>query len=217
MEAPTMEYLVTMTTHVPDGTPDETVQAIRTREAERSRELAAQGHLLRLWRPPVQPGEWRTLGLFAAADGGQLEEVLTSMPLRVWRTDEVAPLAPHPNDPGDPDHPRTETRERAMEFLITLTITVPDGTAVQTVTDTTAREAVRARELAEQGHLVRLWSLPAQPGRWRTLGLWRAHDPAEMHSIMESLPLYAWMTVGTTPLSQHPNDPAITGRMTAGA
>ncbi len=183
-----MEYLVTMTTRVPDRTPDDTVQAMRAREAERSRELAAQGHLLRLWRPPLQPGEWRTLGLFAAADGGRLEAVLTSMPLRAWRTDEVAPLAPHPNDPGDPDHPHTETGDRAMEFLITLTITVPDGTPVQTVADTTAREAVRARALAEQGHLLRLWSLPAQPGSRRTLGLWRAHDPAEMQSILESLP-----------------------------
>ena len=67
-EALTMEYLVTMTTHVPDGTADEAVDDIRTREAARSRELAAQGHLLRLWRPPLQPGEWRTLGLFAADD-----------------------------------------------------------------------------------------------------------------------------------------------------
>jgi muconolactone delta-isomerase len=41
-----------------------------------ARELAAQGHLLRLWRPPLQPGEWRTLGLFAAGDDGQLEKVL---------------------------------------------------------------------------------------------------------------------------------------------
>jgi len=73
---------------------------VRAREAGRSRELAAQGHLLRLWRPPLQPGEWRTLGLFAADDGAQLEEVLASMPLRVWRTDEVTPLSPHPNDPG---------------------------------------------------------------------------------------------------------------------
>ena len=93
-----MEYLVSMTTHVPDGTPDEAVHDIRAREAARSRELAAQGHLLRLWRPPLQPGEWRTLGLFAAADGDRLEEVLASMPLRVWRTDEVTPLSPHPND-----------------------------------------------------------------------------------------------------------------------
>ncbi|MFG2416717.1 muconolactone Delta-isomerase family protein [Streptomyces goshikiensis] len=95
-----MEYLVTMTTHVPDGTSEQAVEDIRTREAARSRELATQGHLLRLWRPPLQPGEWRTLGLFAAADADRLEEVLVSMPLRIWRTDEVTPLSPHPNDPA---------------------------------------------------------------------------------------------------------------------
>jgi muconolactone delta-isomerase len=95
-----MEYLVTMTTHVPDGTPQEAVDDIRAREAAHSRELAARGHLLRLWRPPLQPGEWRTLGLFAADDDAQLEAVLASMPLRVWRTDEVTPLSPHPSDPA---------------------------------------------------------------------------------------------------------------------
>jgi|SRR5271163_741205 len=95
-----MEFLVTMTTHVPDGTPTEAVDEIRAREAAHSRELAAQGYLLRLWRPPLRPGEWRTLGLFAAADEHQLEEMLASMPLRVWRTDEVMPLSAHPNDPA---------------------------------------------------------------------------------------------------------------------
>ena len=95
-----MEYLVTMTTRVPEGTSAAAVQDIRAREAARSGELAAQGHLLRLWRPPLQPGEWRTLGLFAADDDRQLEELLASMPLRVWRTDEVTPLTPHPNDPA---------------------------------------------------------------------------------------------------------------------
>ncbi len=95
-----MEFLVTMTTEVPDGTPDDTVDEMRTREAARSKELAANGNLLRLWRPPVQPGEWRTLGLFAADDEMALKEILTSMPLRVWRSDVVTPLSPHPNDPG---------------------------------------------------------------------------------------------------------------------
>ena len=94
------EYLVTMTTHVPDGTTADAVAAIRTREAARSAELAAEGHLLRLWRPPLEPGEWRTLGLFAARDDGELEQVLTSMPLRIWRTDTVAALGTHPNDPA---------------------------------------------------------------------------------------------------------------------
>jgi muconolactone D-isomerase len=95
-----MEYLVTMTTEVPQGTADATVEEVRAREAVRSGELAAEGHLLRLWRPPVQPGEWRTIGLFAAEDNDQLEEVLASMPLHVWRSDEVIPLSPHPNDPA---------------------------------------------------------------------------------------------------------------------
>jgi muconolactone D-isomerase len=94
-----MEYLVTMTTHVPDGTPAEAVASVRAREAAHTRELAAQGHVLRLWRPPLAPGEWRTLGLLAAADAAELERVLASMPLRVWRSDEVKQLSVHPNDP----------------------------------------------------------------------------------------------------------------------
>ena len=57
-------------------------------------------NLLRLWRPPIQPGQWSTLGLFAVQSEQELEGVLASMPRRVWRTDEVTPLSPHPNDPA---------------------------------------------------------------------------------------------------------------------
>jgi muconolactone D-isomerase len=106
MLAGAMEYLVTMTTRVPDGTSEHTVEDMRAREAKRSRELIAQGHLLRLWRPPLQPGEWRTLGLFAATDQDELDGVLSSMPLHVWRTDQVLPLSPHPSDPGQPPTPQ---------------------------------------------------------------------------------------------------------------
>jgi len=202
-----MEYLVTMTTHVPDGTTGQAVDDIRTREAAHSRELAAQGHLLRLWRPPLQPGEWRTLGLFAAADAEQLEEVLASMPLRVWRTDEVTPLSPHPNDPKNPALAAAKEADGFTEFLTTFTTSVPEGTPRSAVENTEAREAQRAKELAGQGHLLRLWILP---GESRALGLWRARDAAEMQVILKSLPLDAWMTVETTPLTEHPSDPALT-------
>jgi muconolactone delta-isomerase len=198
-----MEYLVTMTTRVPDGTPEQAVTDIRAREAARSRELAAQGHLLRLWRPPLQPGEWRTLGHFAAADDAELEKVLASMPLRVWRTDQVTPLSPHPNDPVPPPPPGPP------EFLTTFTLTIPEGTPARVVDDSDAREADSARELARQGHLLRLWRLP--PGGPSALGLWRARDAAEMQAILESLPLWSWMTVRTTPLTEHPSDPALAG------
>ena len=202
-----MEFLVTMTTHVPDGTATDTVDQVRTREAKHSRELAREGQLLRLWRPPLQPGEWRTLGLFAAADGDVLEEALASMPLRIWRSDEVTPLSAHPNDPV----PAGTTADSfdGPEFLIAMMITVPPGTPAAVADDTRAREALRARELAGQGHLLRLWALPGKPDRGRTLGLWRARDAAEMAAVVEALPLYAWMDVDTTPLTVHPNDPAL--------
>ena len=198
-----MEYLVTMTTHVPDGTPDQAVADVRAREAAHTRELAAQGHVLRLWRPPLQPGEWRTLGLFAAADDSELAGVLTSMPLRVWRTDEVTPLAPHPNDP---DPTPVAAKGTGTEFLVTFTTGIPPGTPGQVVEDTEAREAQRAKELAGQGHLLRLWKLP---GESRSLGLWSAGDPAELQAILQSLPLDPWMTDETTPLTPHPSDPAL--------
>jgi muconolactone delta-isomerase len=205
-----MEYLVTMTTHVPDGTPEGAVQDIRSRESARSRDLATQGHLLRLWRPPLQPGEWRTLGLFAADDGAELERALASMPLRVWRTDEVTPLSPHPNDPvrhtEKPGSPAPEAE--GSEFLTTFTVAVPVDTAPETVDATTERDVDRAGELAEEGHLERLWTLP---GEGRALGLWQAPDIGGMNAILASLPLYAWMTVQTTPLTPHPSDPALIG------
>ena len=54
-----MEFLVTMTTHVPQGTTEQTVAEVRHREAARSRDLAERATLRRLWRPPLKPGEWR--------------------------------------------------------------------------------------------------------------------------------------------------------------
>jgi muconolactone delta-isomerase len=159
-----MEYFVTMTAHVPDGTSEEAVSDVRAREAVRSRDLAVQGPVLRLWRPPLQPGKRHTLGMFAAGDDGQLEKVLASMPLRVWRTDEVTPLSPHRNDPG------WDLQETGAEFPPPFT---PPSRRARPARPwpTSRREAERAHELAGQGRLVRLWVLPAQG---RTLGLWRA-------------------------------------------
>jgi muconolactone delta-isomerase len=112
-----MEFLVDMVTTVPDGTTDAAVDAIRSRESERSRELAAQGHLLRLWRPPLKAGEWRSWGLFQAADATELESVLASMPLRVWRHDTVTPLTPHPSDPGSGAGTTRETSAGEADVL----------------------------------------------------------------------------------------------------
>jgi muconolactone delta-isomerase len=207
-----MEFLVTMTTHVPDGTADGVVQDVRTREAARSSQLATQGHLLRLWRPPLQPGEWRTLGLFAAGDAVELEEVLASMPLRVWRTDEVTPLSAHPNDPARQTEklPTPPPQPGSPEFLTTFTLSVPVDATPESVDALTQGEADRAGKLAGQGYLERLWTLP---GEGRTQGPWRAPDSAGMNAILESLPLSPQMSVETTPLTPLPSDPALTSAL----
>jgi muconolactone delta-isomerase len=198
-----MEYLVSMTTHVPEGTPPEAVDDVRAREAAHTRDLAAEGHVLRLWRPPLRPGEWRTFGLFAAADTDELGKVLASMPLHSWRTDAVTPLRRHPNDP------QGEPAPAGLEFFTVFTRTVPDGTPREAVVAAEAHEAVRAKELGGQGHLLRLWVLP---GEGRALGLWCAKDAAELQSFLDSLPLSPYQKVDVTPLTEHTSDPPIASR-----
>ncbi|MEY9926171.1 muconolactone delta-isomerase [Catenulispora sp. GP43] len=198
-----MEYLVTMTTKVPEGTSAQDVDAVRAREAEHTRELAAQGRVLRLWRPPLAPGEWRTIGLFTADDAEDLERTLASMPLRVWRTDEPVPLGPHGNDPG---RGTVATAAGEDEYLVTFTVQTPFDADTAAVERMDAQEAGRARELAGQGNLIRLWTLP---GKGRNLGLWQAPDADTMDSVLRSLPMTAagWLTVETVPLTRHPSDP----------
>ncbi|MGW0086319.1 muconolactone Delta-isomerase family protein [Streptomyces sp. NPDC003393] len=92
------EFLVVLTTTVPEGTDPEEVTRRRAAEAVRAKELAATGHLGRLWRPV---GELRSIGLWRADDETDLREsVLGSLPLWPWMTAEITALQSHPNDPG---------------------------------------------------------------------------------------------------------------------
>jgi muconolactone D-isomerase len=94
-----MEYLTDMVTTVPEGTSPAKVDELRLAEAVQAAELAKSGHLIRLWRPPLSPGEWRSIGLFRAADEVELRQVLDSLPLHIWMKVSVTPLNSHPNDP----------------------------------------------------------------------------------------------------------------------
>lgn len=197
-----MDYLVTMTTHVPDGVTQAAITAVREREAAHTAELARAGNVLRLWRPPLRPGEWRTLGLFATDNDQQLEQILAEMPLRIWRRDTVTPLGLHPNDPGPG---RVALDPQRTEFLTTLVLDIPPATAAASLDDITTREAQYAQQLAADAHLIRLWTLP-EPGR--NLGHWQATDYEQMTGLIRSLPMFDCLTVDTVSLTPHPSDPA---------
>lgn len=95
------EFLVEITTTVPEGTSQDEVERRRAAEAVRAKELAAAGNLARLWRPV---GELRSIGIWRAEDEKELHaKVLGTLPLRPWMTLTVTPLQSHPNDPGRAD------------------------------------------------------------------------------------------------------------------
>ena len=95
-----MEFLVEFTVNLPADMPDAEVTEHQQAEADAAAALVGQGHLVRLWIPPVRPGESKALGLYRADSEEQLDALLRALPLDHWMDEVVTPLQPHPNDPG---------------------------------------------------------------------------------------------------------------------
>jgi muconolactone D-isomerase len=95
-----MEFLVEFEVEVPDGTPETEVDQRTSAEAVAAAGLAAEGHLLRLWRSTAAAGDPRAVGLYTADSRAELDALLRALPLADWMQVTVVPLAPHPNDPG---------------------------------------------------------------------------------------------------------------------
>ena len=81
-----MEFLATMTTHVPEATSEAAVD-----------DVPGQSRLLRLSELPV---EGRALGPWSAGHAEEMGALLESLPLVPWAEVETAELAPHPDEPG---------------------------------------------------------------------------------------------------------------------
>jgi muconolactone D-isomerase len=92
-----------------------------------------------------------------------------------------------------------------MEFLVEIEINLPVDMPGDKRDLLVGEEGRRARELAELGHLVRLWRIP---GRRANVGLWQAEDATELHGALSSLPFFPWMDIHVRPLAAHPSDPA---------
>jgi len=97
-----VEFLVGFDVIIPDGTPESEIKERVSAEATAAAGLARQGHLVRLWRPPVAPGESKAVGLYRAANETELDGLLGALPLDGWMQVTVTPLEPHPNDPTTP-------------------------------------------------------------------------------------------------------------------
>ena len=94
-----------------------------------------------------------------------------------------------------------------MEFLVEFEVQVPAGTPQSEVRDRENAESAAAAELADEGHLVRLWRRPRVGDGTTAVGLYRADSEAQLHALLADLPLADWLRVTVTPLASHPNDP----------
>ena len=95
-----MEFLVEFDVHVPDGVPPSEVSDRQAAEAAAAAKLAEDGHLVRVWRRPLDGSEDTVLGLYRADSEAALRRLLDGLPLREWMHITVTPLASHPNDPA---------------------------------------------------------------------------------------------------------------------
>jgi muconolactone D-isomerase len=92
------EFLVELKTTFSEGAAQEEIDRLRAAEKVRAGELAATGHLARLWRPV---GELRSIGVWLAADEAELrEKVIGTLPLAPFMAFTITALGAHPNDPG---------------------------------------------------------------------------------------------------------------------
>ena len=99
-----------------------------------------------------------------------------------------------------------------MEFLVEFEVEVPDGTPDAVLEHHQLAESAATSELAEDGHLVRLWRRPLVGDGTTAIGLYRADSEAALQGVLAALPLADWLRVTVTPLEAHPNDPATASR-----
>jgi muconolactone D-isomerase len=94
-----------------------------------------------------------------------------------------------------------------MLFHVAIDVRVPLDTDPEKVRQLGEREHERAAELQRQGKWLHLWRVV---GKWANVSIFSVESPAELHDILESLPLRPYMSVEVTALCRHPGSLAAT-------
>jgi muconolactone delta-isomerase len=95
-----MEFLVEFEIKMPEGTTESELKDREDAEADAAAKLVEEGHLIRVWKLPVEAGDRQILSLYRADTETELDGLLRALPLYEWMRVSVTPLAPHPNDPA---------------------------------------------------------------------------------------------------------------------
>jgi muconolactone D-isomerase len=88
-----------------------------------------------------------------------------------------------------------------MLFHVTMTVRIPYDADAAKIRELSEKEHARAADLQRQGKWLHLWRVV---GQWQNVSLFEVESGAELHDILESLPLRPFMEVVVTPLCRHP-------------
>lgn len=88
-----------------------------------------------------------------------------------------------------------------MLFHVYINVRIPHDADPEQVKNLGAQEHERAKTLQEQGKWLHLWRVA---GKFANVSIFDVESPAELHEILNSLPLYSFMEVDVTALCHHP-------------
>ena len=95
----------------------------------------------------------------------------------------------------------------SMLFHVAIDVRLPMDTDPEQARQLGEREHERAAELQRQGKWMHLWRVV---GKWSNVSIFNVESPAELHEILESLPLRPYMDIEVTALCRHPGSLAVT-------
>jgi muconolactone D-isomerase len=93
-----------------------------------------------------------------------------------------------------------------MLFHVQMTVRVPEDIDPEKLKRLTSQEHERAGELVRQRKWIHAWRMV---GKWANFSIFSVENPAELHEILNSLPLFPFMEIEVTallPMAGFPED-----------
>jgi len=88
-----------------------------------------------------------------------------------------------------------------MLFHVLMNVRIPRDVDAEQLKILSAQEHERAKVLQEQRKWLHLWRVA---GKFANVSIFDVESPAELHEVLNSLPLYPFMEVEVTALCRHP-------------
>lgn len=89
-----------------------------------------------------------------------------------------------------------------MLFHVRMDVDVPRDLGPAARTELVTTEKARALELQRSGKWVHIWRVV---GQYSNVSIFNVESGDELHEILWNLPLFPFMTIAITPLTEHPS------------